>query len=321
MSVQEIEALNRDLMPGLYEDDDLDLSTLDRGDDPGEPEQESAPVDAPETEVTEEPEAEQEVAEEEPEEEPEEEEEPQAQEPKKKILIPKSRLDDEIAKRRKLEVDLAELKKKHQEAETTQAQDEAFEAATKEASALLRQANEAVLDGELDKAAELQQQALLKMSAANKVTHTQEIDTEAIYSQIEAKLELKHTIKEIYEKYPEFDHKSESADSELIERAVMYEKMYAEMGHTPAEAVRRAVEDTLKILAPEKLAPKAAPVVKKSVRDTSNLASKISTAKKAPPRPQTTTAEEPALDVRTLSDDEWDALPESTKARLRGDFG
>ena len=317
--MESVETLNKDLMPGLYEDDDTDLSTLDRGDNVGEPEPEPAPVDAPETEVAEEPEVEEEVAEEE---EPEAEPEPEPEEePKKKILIPKSRLDDEIAKRRKLEADLAELQKKHQQVETTQAQDEAFEAATKEANALLRQANEAVLDGELDKAAELQQQALVKMSMANKATRAQEVDTDAIYSQIEAKLELKHTIKDIYANYPEFNHESESADPELIERAVMYEKMYAEMGHTPAEAVRRAVEDTLKILAPEKLAPKAAPAAKKPARDTSNLAPKIDAAKKAPPRPQTTSAEEPTLDVRTLSDDEWDALPESTKARLRGDFG
>ena len=322
----DVQELNKNLMPGAYEeDDDGDLSALDRGDSL-EPAEEK--VDEPETEVEEpveeaeaEPEAEPEV---EPEvEEPEEEvaEEEEAPKPKK-IMIPKSRLDDEIAKRRKLETDLAELQKQHKQVETTKEQDEAFATATKEANALLRQANEAVLDGELDKAAELQQQALVKMNVANQTTHAPDVDPEAIYAQIEAKLELKHTIKDIYEKYPEFNHEGDQADGEMIERAIMYEKMYAEMGHTPSEAVRRAVEDTLKVLAPEKLVEK--PVSKKPSREQdkrSNLKTKVEAANKVPPVPKTSNSEEPAIDIATLTEDDFDALPESVKARLRGDFG
>lgn len=319
----DVQELNKNLMPGAYEeDDDSDLSALDRGDSL-EPVEET--VDEPETEVEEsveeaEPEAEAEPEVEEPEEEEVAEEE-EAPKPKK-IMIPKSRLDDEIAKRRKLESDLAQLQKQHQQVATTKEQDEAFAAATKEANALLRQANEAVLDGELDKAAELQQQALVKMNVANQTTRAPDVDPEAIYAQIEAKLELKHTIKDIYEKYPEFNHEGDQADGEMIERAVMYEKMYAEMGHTPAEAVRRAVEDTLKVLAPEKLTEK--PVTKTPSREQdkrSNLKTKVEAANKVPPVPKTSNSEEPAIDIATLTEDDFEALPESVKARLRGDFG
>ena len=109
----------------------------------------------------------------------------------------------------------------------------------------------------------------------------------------------------------------------MIERAVMYEKMYAEMGHTPAEAVKRAVEDTLKVLAPEKLVAEK-PAAKKPSREQekrSNLKTKVEAANKMPPVPKTTNSEEPAVNLDTLTEEDFDALPESVKARLRGDFG
>lgn len=312
----DVAELNKDLMH--HEDDgDTDFSALDRGDSL-EPVEED--VAEPEVEVEEEPVEEEEVVEEEAEPAEEEEEAPKA----KKIMIPKSRLDDEIAKRRKLEADLATLQKQQTYVETTKEQDEASATATKEASALLRQANEAVLDGDLDKATQLQQDAMVKMASANQTSRGQEVpDMDAMYAQIEAKMDLKHTIKDIYEKYPEFNHEADGANSEMIERAVMYEKMYAEMGHTPSEAVRRAVEDTLKVLAPEKLVAEK-PATNKPTREQekrSNLKSKVEAANKVPPVPKTTNSDEPMVDVNALTEEDFDALPESVRARLRGDFG
>ena len=243
-------------------------------------------------------------------------------------MIPKTRLDDEIAKRRKLENELKQIRAEREAKPTDDKADEAFDAVVKEANALLRQANEAVLDGDLDKAAQLQQDALVKMATAKQApTKSNDADPEEMIEQLEARIELKHTVKNIYEKFPMLNNESEDADPELIERAVMYERMYAEMGHTPAMAVERAVQDAIALLRPELLQteqpvtqPKVDPAKKRVQEKRQNLEKKVELSQKQPPKAQSSTTSEPTIDPSTLSEEEFDALPESTKARLRGDF-
>jgi hypothetical protein len=336
------EDMHKSLMPGLFEEhEDDDTSGLDRGDElasdepdmadesaADEPNVEAPVGDEPEDEPEGDgPESDDEPTEESEVEEPEV-EEPEAPKQKQKIMIPKTRLDDEIAKRRKLENELKQIRAEREAKPTDDKADEAFEAVIKEANALLRQANEAVLDGDLDKAAQLQQDALVKMAAAKQApAKSTDADPEAMIEQLEARIELKHTIKNIYEKFPMLNNESEDADPELIERAVMYERMYAEMGHTPAMAVERAVQDAIALLRPELLQaerpvsqPRVDPAKKRVQEKRQNLESKVALAQKQPPKAQSSTTSEPTIDPLVLSEEEFDALPESTKARLRGDF-
>jgi len=341
------EDMHKSLMPGLYEEhEDDDTSGLDRGDElasdepdvADEPAADEPDVEAPAgDEPEDEPEGDGTESDDEPAEEPEvdepEEEEPEVDEPeapkqKQKIMIPKTRLDDEIAKRRKLENELKQIRAEREAKPTDDKADEAFDAVVKEANALLRQANEAVLDGDLDKAAQLQQDALVKMATAKQApTKSNDADPEEMIEQLEARIELKHTVKNIYEKFPMLNNESEDADPELIERAVMYERMYAEMGHTPAMAVERAVQDAIALLRPELLQteqpvtqPKVDPAKKRVQEKRQNLEKKVELSQKQPPKAQSSTTSEPTIDPSTLSEEEFDALPESTKARLRGDF-
>jgi hypothetical protein len=333
--------MHKSLMPGLFEEhEDDDTSGLDRGDEltgdepdvADEPAAHEPDVAAP---AGDEPEEEPEVDEPEPDDEPAEEpgvdepeEEPEAPKQKQKIMIPKTRLDDEIAKRRKLENELKQIRAEREAKPTDDEADEAFDAVVKGANALLRQANEAVLDGDLDKAAQLQQDALVKMATARQApAKSNDADPEAMIEQLEARIELKHTVKNIYEKFPMLNNESEDADPELIERAVMYERMYAEMGHTPAMAVERAVQDAVSLLRPELLQteqpvtrPKVDPAKKRVQEKRQNLEKKVELAQKQPPKAQSSTTSEPTIDINNLGEDEFDALPESTKARLRGDF-
>jgi len=247
----------------------------------------------------------------------------------KKIMIPKARLDDEVAKRRKLESELAELKSAREKAETDAAADEAFNAAIAEANKLMREANAKVLDGELDAATELQQQALVKMATARATPKTSEGANPAqMAEQIEARIELKATLKDIYRRYPQMDSNAEDADIELIDRAVMYEEMYVNQGHSPAMAVERAVEDAVRLIRPELMqtqAPvqkpvKASPEAKRTQEKRSDLESKVAMAQKQPPKAPASSISEPMVDVNSLSEEEFDALPASTRAKLRGDY-
>lgn len=358
MSTSEIPVeISRTLMPGLFEDDDFDIEeTIDRGDEFSS--DELAPISAAESD-TDEPAPQDDVVESEEEpiaddaaqegetaavEEPVEEEalaaadpdiepdleaaEPEPEQPKK-IMIPKSRLDDEVAKRRKLEAELSEVKSAREKMESTQQADAAFNEAIAEAQKMMREANAKVLDGDLDGAAELQQQALVKMSTAKSMpADTQGADPAAMAEQIEQRIELKATLKDIYRQFPMLDANAENADAELIDRAIMYEKMYVEMGHGPATAVERAVQDAVQILRPELLAKaeskpapvKADPAKVREQQKRQDVSKKVEMAKAQPPETPKAATSEPTLDVNGLSEDEFDALPASVQARLRGDF-
>lgn len=337
------DSLANDLFPGLGQDDDWeDEGPVDYGNEVTEVsdeientaiESDEADIEADieEAEVDEEPEVEAEPEVEEAVEEADDadREVEEAPQQKQKIMIPKSRLDDEVAKRRKLEAEIKEIKAAREKQETDTKADEAFNAVVAEANKLLRQANEKVLDGDLDAAAELQQQALVKMATAKAAPKdSTNADPEVLTEQIEQRIELKATLKDIYRRYPMMDNNSENADSALIERAVAYEKLYADMGHSPAQAVERAVEDAVRLLRPDLIeeaapvakAPKVDPEKKRAQEKRSDVSKKVEMAKKQPPKAPTSSSSEPALDLQSLSEDEFDALPASTRAKLRGDF-
>ena len=232
----------------------------------------------------------------------------------KKHMIPKRRLDDVVAKQRKAEQEAAELRKELAEA---LAKAEAIPAI--DILALSKMRNEATLDGDLDKAAQIDKQ----IYEASKQVASEPIDMEALESRVEAKMELKATLTSVFEEYPQLDTDSDSFDEELNSEALVFQSAYLHQGYSPAEAVRRAANAAIRVVRPELLAATEAPKVAAKARKT-NVKGNVDASNAQPPKMNQgesggkTSSE--MIDINKLTDEEFDALPEATRARMRGDL-
>lgn len=190
-----------------------------------------------------------------------------------------------------------------------------------------REYMEAVVDGELDKAMSLRNE--IRAAERAEYQATLENTSRSTMSATQNKLQFDNTVIELESKYDALNPKSDSYNDALAEEAVdMKEAIYAQhngaMSH--AEALRKAVSYvanmyglTDKTLTKETVAEEAAPVTtKKPV----NVKEKVAASKKQPaqmPEGNSDSAVN-ASNVDELSEEEFDALPESTKARMRGDL-
>jgi hypothetical protein len=232
----------------------------------------------------------------------------------KKHMIPKRRLDDVVAKQRKAEQEAAELRKELAEA---LAKAEAIPAI--DILSLSKMRNEATLDGDLYKAAQIDKQ----IYEASKQVASEPIDMEALESRVEAKMELKATLTSVFEEFPQLDTDSDSFDEELNSEALVFQSAYLHQGYSPAEAVRRAANAAIRVVRPELLAATEAPKVAAKARKT-NVKGNVDASNAQPPKMTQgesggkTSSE--MIDINKLTDEEFDALPEATRARKRGDL-
>ena len=293
-------------------EEDLDIEVPEKTAEDEKTLEDETPADTGEGEEAEE------EAEEEGEETPEETPEPAAGSPKKNPMIPKRRLDDVIAKQRRAEQEAADLRKELAEAKKT--------AAVKpnvDIKALSKARNEAILDGDLDKAAELDEEIYNTRSAAPEAAEAPSI--EEIEERVTMKMELKNVLDTVFTDFPQLNPESDQFDEDLNTEAVMFQKTYIENGYTPGEAVKRAADAAIKLNRPELLtqanqeAPKA-PAPRKT-----NVAKNVEASNKQPPKLNQGESggkgSTDMVDISKLTDEEFDALPEATRARLRGDLG
>lgn len=240
----------------------------------------------------------------------------------KPILIPKERMDTEIAKRRKAEQRVQELEQQMREQARPKIDPEAVEA---EVTGLLTRANEALLNGDTAEASKLQREAVLKQqSLLAPQNDAQPIDTASIREQVKEELRIETILADATAKFPALDQDNEQFDSELYEQALALEELYFNRGFTASQSLERAISDAIKLRRPDLLeapAPAPTPKAKPSVRK--EVTRKVAAANQQPPVPQGVSADtftEAAIDPLKLSDEDFDALPEATRARLRGDY-
>lgn len=298
-----------------------DLSNLDRGDSlepestggtetPREPE---APVAEPEALVepetlAEEPETPIESGE--PVEEP---EVPEGLKPDHKI--PKARFDEVNLKRKAAEARLKQLEDELNRLKSPQEAAAAFDFDAKEEEYM-----SAVVDGEFAKAkairAEIRQaeQATLRAEAAK-------AKTEAV-TQTQIELDFKSTVVELETKYPAFNSRAEVFDEDATNEVLELHQAYMQMGKypTPSDSLRAAADlIALKhgVLEPaQKAAPSAPPA-----KQVAAAKRKAEVASSQPSIPQSGVPGTPTeAGVGMMSEEEFDALPESKKAELRGDL-
>lgn len=300
-----------------------DLSTLDRGDtlepsaEPEAPSVPSAPAE-PEALVPEpsaEPSAE--LSGEEPAsvEKPEEDAEvPEGLKPDHKI--PKARFDEVNLKRKAAEARLKQLEDELTRLKAPQDPAAAFDFDAKEEEYMT-----AVVDGEFAKAkairAEIRQaeQAALRAEAAK-------VKTEAV-TQTQLELDFKSTVAELETKYPAFNSRTETFDEDATNEVLELHQVYMQMGKypTPSDSLRAAADlIALKygVSAPSAQSPAPSAPPAKQVAAAKR---KAEVAASQPSIPQSGVPGTPSeVGVAAMSEEEFDALPESKKAELRGDL-
>ena len=140
--------------------------------------------------------------------------------------------------------------------------------------------------------------------------------------------ELQTKAAEIEATFPVLNENSADFDVNLQNEVVELRNAFMSQGYTPADSLTKATEYTLAAKRPELLNPTTeteAPKVDEQVvqkKKVANINKKLKAADSQPPAMKGESAKgDKKIDLNTLSDDEFSALPEETLRRMRGDFG
>ena len=324
-----------DRMPGSDPVEDAPEAKFDLNFGLGEEPKAEAPVEQPE--VAEEPVAEAPTAEVKAEEKPEIPEVPEPvvraeakEEPKitqeteqKKPMVPKSRLDEVLAKQKALQKQLDDLMAAKTAAETAP---DSFDFAVKEV-----EYQNMVLDGQHEKAAALRQEILRAERAQLEFELTQKMEQKVTQSQQMSALQ--QAASELETNFPVFDRNSPEFNEKYTQEVIDLRDAFIVKGENPVAALSKAAkfvlreydlvdmstQETPSLAAPT--ATKAAPV-DEVAKKRADIARKMKAAESQPPdMPGESSAArgEKAFDVMQLTEDEFNALPAATLKRLRGD--
>ena len=283
-------------------DDTEDTEDQDEVEVPGEPEEEETPDDP--TNIVEE----------------EEIEKPQA--PEKSPMVPKSRLDEVLAKNKKMQKQLEDIQQKEAEA---QAEAPQYDFDIKE-----QEYQQLILDGESNKAVQLRNE----IRAAEKDQMMFEVQQQMgqTVQQSQAAQELQAKAAEIEETFPVLNENHADFSKELATEVMELRDAFIVQGYEPADSLAKATEYTLAAKHPDLLqgsdevaavqtSEQNKAVVEK--RKKTAVKKKLQASQSQPPKMkgESTSKRKGVADVNVLSDDEFGALPEDTLRRMRGDFG
>ena len=233
-------------------------------------------------------------------------------------MVPKSRLDEVLAKQKALQKQLDEAKAVQQQAAENAPE---YDFATKEA-----EYQQLVLDGEAEKAVELRNE----IRNAEKEQFMFEVQAKMgqTVQQSQEMTALEAKAAEIEASFSVLNENSADFDVNLQNEVVELRNAFMAQGYTPADSLTKATEYTLAAKRPDLLNPQQeqpAPKVDDKVvekKKVANINKKLQAADSQPPAMKGESAKgDKKIDLNTLSDDEFSALPEETLRRMRGDFG
>ena len=242
----------------------------------------------------------------------------EVEEKKKSPMVPKSRLDEVLAKQKALQKQLNEQMAKEAE---VQAEAPKYEFDTKEA-----EYQQLVLDGESEKATALRteirnaEREQTMFEVQQKMGQTVQQSQEAIQLQTTAQL--------IQEQYPILDENSQDYNKEMADEVIDLRDAFIVQGYQASDALTKATKYV--VAGNEPIVEATTPLPKKGNGEIAQKKKKAAVQKKIeasesqpPDLKGQGNAErgEGTLDVNALSEDEFNALPEETLRRLRGDFG
>lgn len=264
-------------------------------------------------------------AEEEPEEEPEAEEEEvvaeaqEDEEPK----IPKSRFDEVNEAKKKAQERVEKLEKQlegliEERKKPSEPEPEPFDYAAKE-----KEAYDAFLEGDTEKYSAIQQEIRVA-EKADYLREAKRVATEGDQT-VKEDLTFEETGARIESEYPAFVKTDESFNEDAYSDLMDLYVGYVNTGrYSRADALQMAADKAVRIYGLEKagLAETAESNVVKLEKKKTDVKKKARVAESQPPIKESGTAreDEPTVDIKSMPDEEFEALPEATKRRLRGDI-
>tara|TARA_Y100001937_G_scaffold26421_1_gene37937 strand:+ start:4613 stop:5656 length:1044 start_codon:yes stop_codon:yes gene_type:complete len=247
-----------------------------------------------------------------------EEEEVVAEKPKAP-MVPKSRLDEVLAKNKKMQKRIEEIEQKEAEAKEA--------APTYDFDLKEQEYQQLILDGESAKAVELRNE--IRKAEKDALMFDIQRQMGQTVQQNQAQQELQAKAAEIASTFSILDENSAEFNEEITREVMDLRDAFIVQGYEPADSLAKATEYTLAAKQPELLRPAEAKVATQSKeiaqkKQKANVKNKIAASKAQPPTLKGESASargDKVTDINTLSDDEFGALPEETVRRLRGDFG
>ena len=245
---------------------------------------------------------------------------------KKAPMVPKSRLDEVLAKNKVMQKKLLDIEQKEA---VEQAEAPKYDFAAKET-----EYQELLLDGDMHQAAVVRSQIRAAEKEAMMFEAKKEMG-QTVQANQEAQ-ELQTKAKEIESTFPMLDQNSTTFDEGLTQEVMELRDAFIVQGYAAADSLARATEYTLAAKRPDLLNMTAGDstaqgnenvVTQEQLqekRQKTTVKKKVAAAKSQPPNMKGEGAGERGdkpVDLDVLSDDEFMALPEETLRRMRGDFG
>ena len=280
--------------------------------------------DAEEETVAEEPEEivseDEQSTEEETEPEAELEEEPVVEEKAaKKPMVPKARLDEVLAKQKALQKQLDEINAANEKAEEAP---ESYDFDAKEV-----EYQNMVLDGETDKAVALRRE--IRKAEREQLEYEMRQEMSQTVNQDRQMTALQQAANAMEDAYPVFDRNSDDFNEDMTNEVVELRDAFMMKGYEAVDALSKAVKYVVKdhdLDQAQESAPSLAGKAQKSdelAKKRAQVSKKLKAAEAQPPElpgESSSNHGEKGLDLSTMTEEEFDALPEATLRRLRGDI-
>jgi hypothetical protein len=243
-------------------------------------------------------------------------------EPPKKPMVPKTRLDEVLQKNKAMQKELEEMKAKEEAPKEAPKYD--FDSEEVKLQNL-------ILDGQAEAAAK--KRAEIRAAERDQITYEVEQKMRQEIQVSNQQNAILDASKQIEAEFPVFDQNSEHFNEQLTNEVIELAEAFGSKGYDGADAMHKAVkyvisannlgESAVEATPKEALSPKKAQsTVDEVAKKRSEVAKKLKTADQQPPNlpgESSSSHGEQPLDISNMSEEEFDALPPATIARLRGD--
>ena len=135
-------------------------------------------------------------------------------------------------------------------------------------------------------------------------------------------IQLQAKAVELATKFPELDETHKDFDQVKTQEVLDLRDAFMTQGHAPADALQKAADYIVQPSVVEDVTSDTK--VEKKVQEKKKVANtnkKLEASESQPPAMKGKNKVDKKIDIDLLSADEFDALPEETVRRMRGDFG
>lgn len=187
---------------------------------------------------------------------------------------------------------------------------------------------ELVTDGEFEKAKSIRKE--IRAAEFEEVQAVADAKADNTTARVNEQIAFSNKIEELSEEFDAFNPQNKAYDQVLVDEAVDRRDLFVARGMSLADALEKAAHEVAKLYdipsnfeaeADAELARIAAEEAAKTpAKKKIDVKKKVDLAGKQPPKMEEGSSQEEQKGVTSMSDAEFEALPEATKARMRGDI-